>query len=1305
MRKDLRVGWTKPNAFHVCITSYQLAVQDASSFKRKKWYHLILDEAHNIKNFKSQRWQVLLTFNSQRRLLLTGTPLQNNLMELWSLMHFLMPHIFRSRREFSYWFSNPLSSMVEGSRNVNSDLISRLHSIMRPFLLRRLKKEVAKQLPGKFEHVVMCPLSRRQQQLYEEFMSRSITRAAMSGGNFMGMMNVLMQLRKVCNHPDLFEPRPITSPFVLRPLSCRPGTLTIRIAREGVSSSLLTCLWPDPVTADGALFSQEQAASLKSLWPKPGALLHVTDLNICGAVAVPDPASLDLVAMNLGDIVLGGLARIRQGVIAEARGQRQLMEQLNNQRLGRAAEEHYLSWRKVMAVRLPSTADPLLHAALAQQKGGERLRRMCPLTTMGLVKGYEARCEEMRPVVELACFSVPQVIAHEPQLIVARPDQFKEMREQQQRRDLLEEVKRRGGLDMIYPAAVRMKINFPDRKLVQFDSGKLQVLAGMLRKLKLEGHKCLIFTQMTKMLNVLEEFLNIHGMTYVRLDGSTGVEKRQRLMDRFNGDPKIFCFILSTRSGGLGINLTGADTVIFYDSDWNPAMDAQAQDRAHRIGQTRDVHIYRLVTASTVEENILRKAKQKRHLDFLVMTEGNFTADYLSTGGLKDILRTEEAKEADQDQASEPSNGKGGAASHSAAEIQAAMNSLEDDDDVAAGRALQKEAADEAMEFADDAPTPQEEAADSDDEEKPQGKGRGAKQKGKAKGKGGAVKQEEADGAEDEKGAGSDAELEKEFAAWQSNVGLDSAKLEASLLPIERYGLRFKETHDPFYSLYYLTEQQRKQEAEAETDASTWDVEAIEEEREVEERRQMESGELLAAHVQHDMVPKQRSLFCRERAKAIARKKRRDLTGAAWRQRKQEADGLLYWYNDDTKEAVWDAPRVICDNEARKTAYKLGYSGMPRAIMLVVMSYIDVFPDRLQAGLVCRSWRAAAADVSFQLRVLPVEAGLREAGAKAQKLGSGCFSSVAAAVAAAQAGDTIVLGTGHHWEENILVTKPMRLIGEWGDSSRVIVEITGQLSWVARNGTLFGMTLRRPRRTGHQGPLAACRGSKLQLANCVVTNEEGCDGRPAVLVEGVGALMAVTNSQVLGSAGPGIEARCCGNVVLSHAKVKNCHGSGVVVSSGSTAIISDSFISDNRGLGVKVCEGGTARLEHNDCSSNVGGPLEVATPGSVASLNNRCLALPERWSTGPPLGFSVGAASAVPEAVKQVRVVGRYASARVVGRPQQARVVGQQQQARVVGQQQQQQARVVGQQQQHQQARVVGQQQQHQQARVVGQQQ
>ncbi|XP_010082977.1 PREDICTED: helicase SRCAP-like, partial [Pterocles gutturalis] len=165
-RRLKRQGWTKPNAFHVCITSYKLVLQDHQAFRRKNWKYLILDEAQNIKNFKSQRWQSLLNFNSQRRLLLTGTPLQNSLMELWSLMHFLMPRVFQSHREFKEWFSNPLTGMIEGSQEYNESLVKRLHKVLRPFLLRRLKVDVEKQMPKKYEHVLKCRLSKRQRYLY-----------------------------------------------------------------------------------------------------------------------------------------------------------------------------------------------------------------------------------------------------------------------------------------------------------------------------------------------------------------------------------------------------------------------------------------------------------------------------------------------------------------------------------------------------------------------------------------------------------------------------------------------------------------------------------------------------------------------------------------------------------------------------------------------------------------------------------------------------------------------------------------------------------------------------------------------------------------------------------------------------------------------------------------------------------------------------------------------------------------------------------------------------------------------------------
>ncbi|XP_069739174.1 helicase SRCAP-like, partial [Phaenicophaeus curvirostris] len=227
-RRLKRQGWTKPNAFHVCITSYKLVLQDHQAFRRKNWKYLILDEAQNIKNFKSQRWQSLLNFNSQRRLLLTGTPLQNSLMELWSLMHFLMPRVFQSHREFKEWFANPLAGMIEGSQEYNEGLVKRLHKVLRPFLLRRLKVDVEKQMPKKYEHVLRCRLSKRQRFLYDDFMGQASTKATLASGHFMSVINVLMQLRKVCNHPDLFEPRPVHSPFITEGLTLLAPALVLR---------------------------------------------------------------------------------------------------------------------------------------------------------------------------------------------------------------------------------------------------------------------------------------------------------------------------------------------------------------------------------------------------------------------------------------------------------------------------------------------------------------------------------------------------------------------------------------------------------------------------------------------------------------------------------------------------------------------------------------------------------------------------------------------------------------------------------------------------------------------------------------------------------------------------------------------------------------------------------------------------------------------------------------------------------------------------------------------------------------------
>lgn len=243
---------------------------------------------------------------------------------------------------------------------------------------------------------------------------------------------------------------------------------------------------------------------------------------------------------------------------------------------------------------------------------------------------------------------------------------------------------------------------FPELRLIQYDCGKLQALDELLWKLKPDGHRVLIFTQMSRMLDIFEQFLNHHGHTYLRLDGTTKIEQRQALMERFNADKRIFCFILSTRSGGIGVNLTGADTVIFYDSDWNPTMDAQAQDRCHRIGQTRDVNIYRLISEKTIEENILKKAQQKRMLGDLAIEGGNFTTAFFKKSAIHELFGIEMPRETvnmNEDFAETETDD-----TTKLAQWEQALTTVEEDNDVVAARTARAEAAAEFAEFDESIP-------------------------------------------------------------------------------------------------------------------------------------------------------------------------------------------------------------------------------------------------------------------------------------------------------------------------------------------------------------------------------------------------------------------------------------------------------------------------------------------------------------------------------------------------------------------------------------------------------------------------
>jgi len=631
-RKERRKGWSDPNAFHVCITSYQLVLQDARLFKRKRWNVLVLDEAHNIKNFKSQRWQTLLHFRTHRRLLLTGTPLQNSVMELWALMHFLMPNIFQSQAEFKEWFSNPVQAMVEGKAEQDSRLISRLHGILRPFLLRRLKTNVAQQLPPKYEHVVKCKMSKRQRILYEEFMAASDTQRTLASGNYMGMMNVLMQLRKVCNHPDLFSGRPIVSPFdqdavihlhvPSRILNICP---TADDADDGVRLGALNLFATQLLVMAHQMSktSAWEAGQTHKLATPREIIEHVTNEQM-GADPFEDAKQ------PIDPLALPVVQQLRAQRLNWRVSRRTHMAALNAIRTDEHAHALY-GYDTLRAVSLPALPrDTHVH-----EQSPRNLVNLSS-TLSSLVLSYEQRAEQMRDAIEHVCCIIPKARAKQPQLYVYKPDRRRLERAAGRVLHMVTELS--PATTLLRPSFARQQLFFPDRYLLQYDCGKLQRLALLLREREQGGHRCLIFSQFSKMLDILESFLCLYGYKYLRMDGATPPSERQRLMERFNRDNRYFVFILSTRSGGIGVTLTGADSVIMYDSDWNPAADLQAQDRAHRIGQTREVHIFRLVTERSVEENILKKSNQKRDMNNMVIGDGKFSSDMLDTIDPRELL-------------------------------------------------------------------------------------------------------------------------------------------------------------------------------------------------------------------------------------------------------------------------------------------------------------------------------------------------------------------------------------------------------------------------------------------------------------------------------------------------------------------------------------------------------------------------------------------------------------------------------------------------------------------------------------------
>jgi len=417
-------GQIKAGRFNCLVTTYEYIIREKAILSKLRWKYMIIDEGHRMKNHNNKLTVTINQFyHTSHRLLLTGTPLQNKLPELWSLLNFLLPSIFKACDTFEQWFNAPFAitgEKVELNEEETILIIRRLHKVLRPFLLRRLKKDVESQLPDKVEYIIKCEMSGLQRALYTHMQEKGVMltnepKKEGKGGGAKALMNTIMQLRKLCNHPFMFQ--------------------------------------------------------------------HI--------------------------------------------------------------EESY-----------------------ARHIG------MHTDTVVG-------------------------------------PDLYR-------------------------------------------SSGKFELLDRIFPKIKRSGHRVLLFCQMTQLMTILEDYLAWKQYKYLRLDGTTNSEERGDMLRDFNTkDSDYFIFLLSTRAGGLGLNLQTADTVIIFDSDWNPHQDLQAQDRAHRIGQKNEVRVLRLMVVNSVEERILAAARYKLNMDEKVIQAGMF--NQRSTGSerqelLQSILREEEDDEDEENE-------------------------------------------------------------------------------------------------------------------------------------------------------------------------------------------------------------------------------------------------------------------------------------------------------------------------------------------------------------------------------------------------------------------------------------------------------------------------------------------------------------------------------------------------------------------------------------------------------------------------------------------------------------------------------
>ena len=636
-RKVLRKFWDRKNVrytrnapFHVLVTSYQLIVTDTPYFQKMRWQYMILDEAQAIKSSLSSRWKSLLSFSCRNRLLLTGTPIQNSMQELWALLHFIMPSLFDSHDEFSDWFSKDIESHAQSNTKLNEQQLKRLHVILKPFMLRRVKKNVQSELGDKVEVDLFCDLTNRQKKYYQMLKSQisvmDLLDASGTGNDDQSLMNLVMQFRKVCNHPDLFERADVESSYAFSNFAetgsflregndldvnyttenllkyhlpkliyrelLRPGEENDKGSKDKILHSLFNIYDPMNTVED----KLDNFGWLNFVNTSPQELKNMSRKNVIErAIDLKQYSNINYEGSSRFKYLYDEddnyyLPRNRLFLVSDYEsGQAELSNSPHLKELHTVRDKVY---EDMMMSSLKPAAAPIASAP--------------PVTLVCHDRSISYTLEDVLFNRYIKSSMMPLTLDTELNLIkedVPVP---------------------RYPKSNLYPLSINKFIDYSNIRMPSMtrfitESGKLSKLDELLTNLKQNDHRVLIYFQMTKMMDLMEEYLTHRQHAYIRLDGSSKLDDRRDLVHDWQTKPEIFVFLLSTRAGGLGINLTAADTVIFYDSDWNPTIDSQAMDRAHRLGQTRQVTVYRLLAKGTIEERMRDRAKQKEQVQHVVM--------------------------------------------------------------------------------------------------------------------------------------------------------------------------------------------------------------------------------------------------------------------------------------------------------------------------------------------------------------------------------------------------------------------------------------------------------------------------------------------------------------------------------------------------------------------------------------------------------------------------------------------------------------------------------------------------------------